>query len=861
MKMPILVRRSVSATLSSLVAIGFGLTLAGATPPTNPVIYVNQVPVTATQNTVVAIAGSHLATTTSAPRGGGLMIYYPDGTTRNLTAAAGFGEASQFQGSNSIAVRDPQVHWDANRAIFSMVIGAPENAADDSVYYWQIYEVTGLGRNDTPVITRVAGQPTEFNNIQPTYSSGGDIFFVSDRTLDGSRVTYPARNETGDESVTGVWGLDRSDGTVTLIDHSPSGSFKPFVDSFGRVVFSRWDHLQRDTVANTSAAVDFTSEDESATTTAWTDIFPEPVDPAGATTGHSFDLFLPWTVNQDGTGLLTMNHLGRHELGTSFTASRTDSNLTDVNPPVNPAAPLGAQTRAGSYLQIAECPLNPGKYVATDAVSTAVSAGRYVTFTARPETNADDVTVTVVNNTGIVRDPSFLSDGRLMGSFTEGPQITSSYGGVSQGPIGPAFIPAQNNPFTIRVSTTPTDLTTGCTPFSLAQTSVTYYADGQLQQFNGQMWQLQPVEVITRAVPATSTETLQPQEIEMFQEAGVSVTAMRNWLRENEMALVVSRDVTSRDDADRQQPFSLGVRGGAATFVGRPENQYFITDIEFFQGDYVRGYTATGPNERKGRRVTPRRMHGAASVDPDASVLGSTRIDPADGSMAMIVPASRALTWQLTDNGEPVVRERYWVNFAAGEIRLCANCHGNNTTDQSGELEPDNSPEALRNLLVEWSAAHPEAGADVSPYEFWAEMNISYGAPGSGDGDGDGLTNMEEYGYGTDPNAVEIPGGEAQRLRSQLTEISGADHVQVSFTRRASADGLVVAVEASQDLSNWSEVANIVGGEVATDGSVSVSISATDGQEAAGLEGIAVTDNTPITGTRSRYFRLRFSSE
>ena len=55
------------------------------------------------------------------------MIRYTDGTIKDLTRVANFGNTGQ-QGSGSIAVRDPQVSWDGTRALFSMVIGAPESA-------------------------------------------------------------------------------------------------------------------------------------------------------------------------------------------------------------------------------------------------------------------------------------------------------------------------------------------------------------------------------------------------------------------------------------------------------------------------------------------------------------------------------------------------------------------------------------------------------------------------------------------------------------------------------------------------------------------------------------------------------------
>ena len=59
----------------------------------------------------------------------------------NLTRAMGFGLAGA-QHTNGIAVREPQVNWDGKRALFSMVVGAPRNATDTNVFFWQIYELT-----------------------------------------------------------------------------------------------------------------------------------------------------------------------------------------------------------------------------------------------------------------------------------------------------------------------------------------------------------------------------------------------------------------------------------------------------------------------------------------------------------------------------------------------------------------------------------------------------------------------------------------------------------------------------------------------------------------------------------------------
>jgi len=51
------------------------------------------------------------------------------------------------------------------------------------------------------------------------------------------------------------------------------------------------------------------------------------------------------------------------------------------------------------------------------------------------------------------------------------------------------------------------------------------------------------------------------------------------------------------------------------------------------------------------------------------------------------------MTWQLADtNGVGVVRERYWLTFAPGEIRTCASCHGINETSQANKPAPTNTP-------------------------------------------------------------------------------------------------------------------------------------------------------------------------
>ena len=164
------------------------------TTAANPILFVTQVPVPADFTTIGSVFGNHRANLDAVTRGGDLWIRYPDGTLKNLTAAAGYGDVGR-QGANAIAVRDPAVHWDGQKALFSMVVGAPTRQYQVESYYWQLYEISGLGKNETPVITKVPNQPVNFNNISPIYGTDDRIIFTTDRPRNGERQLYPQLDE------------------------------------------------------------------------------------------------------------------------------------------------------------------------------------------------------------------------------------------------------------------------------------------------------------------------------------------------------------------------------------------------------------------------------------------------------------------------------------------------------------------------------------------------------------------------------------------------------------------------------------------------------------------------------------------
>src|SRR3990172_9154491 len=313
-------------------------------PTPYPILFVTQMPFPHDFPTVTAVFGNQQADMWSAPRGGDLWIRYPDGALKNLTAVAGYG-VSGMQGATAIAVRDPAVYWDGTKAAFSMVVGAPTQRWQYNDYFWQLYEITGLGQNDTPVITKVPNQPANYNNVAPAYGTDDRLIFASDRPRDGQAHLYPQLDEYEEApTVSGLWSLDPQTGYLFLLDHSPSGDFTPIVDSFGRVIFTRWDHLQRDQQADSETpgsdcfsgadygTFNYTGEGVNSTPNFndRAEIYPEPrscrTDLLAGTNleGHSFNHFFPWMINEDGTEHETLNHIGRHELHNYFARSFKD---------------------------------------------------------------------------------------------------------------------------------------------------------------------------------------------------------------------------------------------------------------------------------------------------------------------------------------------------------------------------------------------------------------------------------------------------------------------------------------------------------------------------------------------------------
>ncbi len=677
---------------------------------TNPILFVTQYPISADFTTIGSVFGNHRGGMQAAGRGGDLWIRYPDGSSRNLTAEAGLG-SSGFQGASAISVRDPAVSWDGTRALVSIVTGAPTQIYQQGTWYWQIYEVSGFGQGQTVQFARVPGQSADYNNVQPTYASDGGIVFVSDRPRNGQRHLYPQLDEYEEAPTpSGLWRLDPGSGTLSLLEHAPSGAFDPFVDSYGRIVFTRWDHLQRDQQNDVADPLTFnwsSEEPGSVRTGDRSEVFPEPRQGSGTVNGHTFNLFFPWTLNQDGSGEETVSHIGRHDLSGYFDRSfNDDPSLFEF---IAGASGRVNANVAEAWLHIAEDPTQAGRYLAIDAPEFGThGSGQIIAMTAPPGVAANLLSVdylTARANQGTYdgtppadfsahcRNPLPLADGQLIAACSTDPRAAGNDGTRAN--------PDPRYDFRLRVMNagggmyTPGEmLTNGISK------PISFYDPDVLVSYGGPLWELSPVEVRVRAIPPLTAQTLQAPELAAFAQGGVDPNSFLGFLRQSGLGLIVVRNLTSRDADDRQQPFNLRVPGGVQT-VGNGGRIYDVSYMQFFQADQIRGV-----GETPGRRVLAQVLHDPLArtlqpPEPGAPAGGATTY--ADGSVALFVPARRALSWQSTDvNHVPVVRERYWISIQAGEIRACDGCHGINQTNQAGQGPAQNTPQALVELLQWW---------------------------------------------------------------------------------------------------------------------------------------------------------------
>jgi hypothetical protein len=390
-------------------------------------------------------------------------------------------------------------------------------------------------------------------------------------------------------------------------------------------------------------------------------------------------------------------------------------------------------------MQLTESPVTPGLFFAVNAVEFGThAAGPIITYQMADGVNPDTLALKyitpvasppnpalqseLVTPIDIFRNPTPLSDNTLL--------VVTSKATRFDGNLSTSAAPKSRYAFRLRMMNQSTSggvttysLDSAFAPTTQPNVSVTYYSAGQAVSYQWPLWELDPVEVVARAnKPAQLGSPIAAVEQAVFDEMGVHAPTLQNYLRAHNLALLVNRNSTRRDSADRQQPYNLKVSWSntqtlGAVVSGVSQKIYDIGWMQFLQADGIRGYTLDGTNPAalpaQGRRMMPVPLHDTTALAENPPTVGA----PAgavklgsDGSWAAVLPAGRAISWHLTDatGTKSQVKERYWVTFAPGEVRTCAVCHGVNTKDQAGNLgAPLNKPQALYAMLDFWKTAHP----------------------------------------------------------------------------------------------------------------------------------------------------------
>jgi hypothetical protein len=506
--------------------------------------------------------------------------------------------------------------------------------------------------------------------------------------------------------------------------------------------------------------------------------------------------------------------MGRHDFLQNFKRSFTnDNNLIDFSITMR----SNSQNFINNFFWIREDPRTNGIYFGVDSPDFGMhAAGQIVSITAPLGTNADKCFISYLtpktnnapNPYGAYRNPLPMSDGSLVAAFATNTVSMDSNIGTSSAPQSRCKFRLYSLKQTGNLWFADQPLTTGLSN-NAANGQVIQYVNGKLVTNSGALWELHPVEVRSNSPPTVLTNSINITEQQVFAEEGVDIGLFQKYLRANNLALVVSHNVTRRDHADRQQPFNLRIAGttnvtyGPTNVSGLGTNApklYDIAHIQFLQADQRRGLAST--NIQPGRRVLATALHEPAADNvPDANGLNGSLKLADDGSFAALLPARRAMTHHLLGtNNESVVKERYWITYQPGEIRTCKNCHGINTSDQTGMNGPPNNPaQALHDLL-----------------QYWKTQNTA---------------------------VVGVQNG------------GGTNHLAITFKRRAGVSNVTHTVQLSDDLSNWLD-----GSSYSSTGSVPNTLLTSElTHTGANTETITVKENASISAAPQRFMRVRIS--
>lgn len=157
--------------------------------------------------------------------------------------------------------------------------------------------------------------------------------------------------------------------------------------------------------------------------------------------------------------------------------------------------------------------------------------------------------------------PAYLSDGSIV--FASDGRVIVAHA-PEQGDVqnlGTATAPIPNYRFRLRLMVEAGGglLTAGAELKPGISQSISFRNPDQMVGYNGALWERSPAVVRARSAPASTSEPpLAAAELTAFAAAGLAPSTFRRLLARNGLRLIVVRNNSSRDDADRQQLYEPG---------------------------------------------------------------------------------------------------------------------------------------------------------------------------------------------------------------------------------------------------------------------------------------------------------------
>ena len=151
--------------------------------------------------------------------------------------------------------------------------------------------------------------------------------------------------------------------------------------------------------------------------------------------------------------------------------------------------------------------------------------------------------------------------------------------------------------------------------------------------------------------------------------------------------------------------------------------------------------------------------------------------------------------------------------------------------------------------------SHPEAAA--SAFRVWSEATLGATLEPTADNDADGVSNFEEYAYGSSPLTPAAPGDVFIPFKAASQIVNGQEHISLIFSRSLTAYGLAMTVESSADMTTWTEAAHFSPtAERLSAEFTKITRSLNSGQ----AQEVQLTDMNSAAAARRRFYRLRMES-